>query len=228
MTESVTDILNKFSGVTGRPELTKEVATAPAETPLPYSGIPTYGQQQNMFGQYPQYPPQYPSSGGLLPSSWHNQPRMNAVEMSDTEIGDLAKLSVLFQVRVQQVLSEGAKYFLVKVLRRNKARDEETVNKYDEIENPTPDEKQAYEDANERLERLIEVETQESAMSIKDFESLLIRIKTAELKHQRDTGTLELPSTWGVTWNLVGLNISGLLGSNLKVFGDAIYAFKGR
>lgn len=225
MTESVTDILNKFADVTGRPELTREVATAPAETPPPYSGIPTYGTQQNMFGQYP---PQYPSSGGLLPSSWHNQPRMNTVEMSDTEIGSLAELSVLFQVRVQQVLSEGAKYFLVKVLRRNKARDEETVNKYDEITDPTPEQKQAYEDANERLERLIEVETQESAMSIKDFEKLLIRIKTAELKHQRDTGTLELPSTWGVTWNLVGLNISALLGSNLKVFGDAIYAFKGR
>lgn len=225
MENSVTDILNKFASVTGRPELTNEVATPTHEAAPPYSGISTYGTQQNMF---PQYPPQYPTSGGLLPSSWHNQPRMNAVEMSDTVIGNLAELSVLFQVRVQQVLSEGAKYFLVKVLRRNKARDEETVTKYDEIENPTPEEKQAYEDANERLERLLEVETQESAMSIKEFEKLLIVIKTSELKHQRDIGTLELPSTWGVTWNLVGLNISGLLGSNLKVFGDAIYAFKGR
>lgn len=225
MIESVADTLNRYASVIGKPELTNEVAQPSHEAPPPYSGIPTYGQQQNMFQQYP---PEYPTNGGLLPSSWHNQPRMNAVEMSDAEIGDLAKLSVLFQVRVQQVLSEGAKYFLVKILRKNKARDEEIVNKYDEIENPTPEQKQAYEEAEERLERLHEVETQESAMSIKDFEALLIRIKTAELKHQRDTGTLELPSTWGVTWNLVGLNISGLLGSNLKVFGDAIYAFKGR
>lgn len=225
MTESVENILNRFAGVTGRPELTNEVVTPTPQAQAPYSGIPTYGVQQQMF---PQYPPQYANGGGLLPSNWHSQPRMNAVEMSDGEIGDLAKLSVLFQVRVQQVLSEGAKYFLVKVLRKNKVRDEEILSKFDEIEDPTPEEKQAYQDANERLDRLIEVEEQESAMSIKDFESLLIRIKTAELKHQRDTGTLQLPSTWGITWNLVGLNISGLLGSNLKVFGDAIYAYKGR